>query len=117
MPIIGAAFLFAISRALARIHVEYDGLRPSPPAHFVDPLTRKIDKSGKVLGAAQPLRLKATHLAGRGGIRADRPVPNDPAHCRVTTQPLGVVHVLISRDGNGSSVTAYASRPTGDRRS
>src|SRR4051812_28301752 len=61
MTVIGTAFLFAISRAFARIHVENDGLRPSPPTHFVNPLSRQIDKSGKVLGPAQPLCLKAAH--------------------------------------------------------
>jgi hypothetical protein len=95
MPVIGAAFLLAIGGALARIHVEYDDLRPSPPTHFVNPLTGQIDKSGKVLGPAQPLCLKASHLAGRGGGADNCPVANYPTHCRVTTQPLGVVHVFV----------------------
>src|SRR5688500_6982152 len=73
MPIIGAAFLFAVGRALARIHVEHDDLRRSPPAYFINPLTRQIDKSGEVLGSAQPFRLETAHLAGRGGGPADRP--------------------------------------------
>ena len=50
MAVVGAAFLLAIGRAFARIHVEYDGLRPSPPAHPVDPLTGQIGERGKVLG-------------------------------------------------------------------
>jgi hypothetical protein len=40
VAIIGAAFLLAIGRALARIHVEHDGLGRSPPVYLVDPLTR-----------------------------------------------------------------------------
>src|SRR3954447_9748734 len=40
VAVIGTAFLLAIGRAFARIRVEYDGLRPPPPVHFVDPLTR-----------------------------------------------------------------------------
>src|SRR5215213_533932 len=67
VAIIGAAFLFAMGGTLARIHVEYDDLRPSPPAHFVNPLTGQISESRKVLGPAQPLCLKAAHLAGRSG--------------------------------------------------
>jgi hypothetical protein len=63
MAVISAAFLFAIGRAFARIHVEYDGLRPSPPVHFVDPLTGQIDERGKVVGPAQPFCLEAAHLA------------------------------------------------------
>src|SRR5919112_2999774 len=86
VAVIGAAFLLAVGRAFARIHVEYDGLRPPPAAHFVDPLTRQIGQRSKVLGPAQPLCLKAAHLAGRGGRPADRSVPNYPAHCGVTAQ-------------------------------
>src|SRR3954467_11789716 len=52
VAVIGTAFLAAVGRAFARIHVEYDGLRPSPAAHFVNPLTGKIGESGKVLGSA-----------------------------------------------------------------
>src|SRR4051794_15707176 len=48
MPVVGAAFLFAVGRAFARIHVEYDGLRRSPPAHLVNPLTGQISESSKV---------------------------------------------------------------------
>src|SRR3954447_19323822 len=48
MPVIGAAFLLAVGRALARIHVEYDGLRPSSPPHFVDPPTGQISHRSKV---------------------------------------------------------------------
>src|SRR3954454_25194060 len=52
MAVVSAAFLFAIGWAFARIHVEYDNLRPSPPAHLVDPLTGQIGERGKVLGSA-----------------------------------------------------------------
>src|SRR6478672_13315633 len=93
MPVVAAALLLAVSRALARIHVEHDVLRRSPPAYFVDPLAGQISERGKVLGPTQPFRLKAAHLAGRSGRPADRPVPNHPAHRRVATQPLGIVHV------------------------
>jgi hypothetical protein len=34
VPIVGALFLLAIGRALARIHVEHDSLRRSPPVHL-----------------------------------------------------------------------------------
>src|SRR4051794_107143 len=78
MAVIGAAFLFAVGRAFTRIHVEYNDLRSSPPAHFVNPMTRQIDKSGKVLGSAQPLCLKAAHLAGRSGRPANRSVADHP---------------------------------------
>src|SRR3954468_208371 len=88
VAIVGAAFLFAVGRTFARIHVEYDGLRPSSLAHFVNPLTGPLDKSGKGPRPAQPLRLQAAHLAGRAGRPADCSAPNYPTHCRVTAQPL-----------------------------
>src|SRR3954454_17931614 len=81
MTIIGTAFLFAIGRAFARIHIEDNGLRPSPPAHLVDPLTGQIGERSKVLGPAQPFCLEAPHLAGRVGRTADRPIANRPTHC------------------------------------
>jgi len=64
MAIVGAAFLLAIGRALAQIHVEHHGFWRSPPVHLVYPLAGQIGESGKVLGPAQPLRLEAAHLAG-----------------------------------------------------
>src|SRR4051794_8730022 len=63
VAVIGAAYLLAVGRAFARIHVEYDGLRPPPAAHFVDPLTRQIGQRSKVLRPAQPSCLEAAHLA------------------------------------------------------
>jgi hypothetical protein len=96
MAVIGAAYLLAVSRAFARIHIEHNALWWSPPAHLIDPLAKKIGERGKVLGPAQPLRLKAPHMTGRGGRAADRPIANHPAHCRVTTQPVGIIHVFVS---------------------
>ena len=55
MPVVGAAFLVAVGRALARSHVEHDLLRRSPMVYLVDPLTGKIGQTSKVLGSAQPL--------------------------------------------------------------
>jgi hypothetical protein len=96
MPVVGASFLLAIGRALARIHVEYDHLRRAPLVHLVDPLAGQIGERGEVLGPAQPLRLKTAHLAGRGGKAGDRPVADHPAHRWVAAQPLGVVYVLVA---------------------
>src|SRR5215469_14506730 len=49
MPVVGAAFLLAMGRALARIHIEHDSLWRSPPVHLVDPLAGQIGESDKVL--------------------------------------------------------------------
>jgi hypothetical protein len=40
--------------------------------HLVDSLAGQIGESEKVLGAAQPLRLKAAHVAGRGSRAGNR---------------------------------------------
>ena len=42
MTVIGTAFLLTIGGAFARIHVEYEDLRASPLAHFVNPLTGQV---------------------------------------------------------------------------
>ena len=83
MPVLGTAFLLALGRALAGIHVEHDGLRRSPTVHLVD-LAGQIGERGKVFGSALPLRLEATHLAGRRGRPGDRPVTDHPARHRIT---------------------------------
>ena len=97
MAVVGATFLLAIGRALARIHVEHDDLRRPPLVHPVDPLAGQVGERGKVLRSAQPLRLEPTHLARRGGRPNNRPTADHPAHRRVAAQPLGVVHVLVAR--------------------
>ena len=96
MAVVGAAFLFAVGRALARIHVEHDDLRRSPLVHRVDPLARQIGESGEVLRPRQPLGLEAAHLAGRGAGPIGRSVADHPAHRRIAAQPLGVVHILVA---------------------
>jgi hypothetical protein len=64
MAIVRAALLLAISRALARIHVEHNHLRRASLMYLVNPPSGQIVERGKVLGSAQPLCLEAPHLAG-----------------------------------------------------
>ena len=52
MPIVGATFLLAVCRALARIHVEHNDPRRAATMYLVDPLAGQIGESGKVLGLA-----------------------------------------------------------------
>ena len=59
MAVVGAAFLLAIGRALARIHVVHDHPRRSPLVHLVDALAGQIGECSEVLGSAEPLRLEA----------------------------------------------------------
>ena len=96
MAVVGAAFLFAVGRALVRIHVEHDGPRRSPLVHRVDPLAGQSGESGEVRRTGQPLGLEAPHMAGPGSPTHWRLAADHPAHCRVAAQPLGVVHVLVA---------------------
>ena len=111
VAVVGAAFLLAVGRALARIHVEHDDPRRSPLVHLVDPLAGQIGESGEVLGPAQPLRLEAAHLAGRGGRPGDRPVADHPAHRRIAAQPVGVVHVLVAGQPPEHRLAQQADQP------
>ena len=62
----------------------------------VDPLPGEIGERGKVLVTREPLGLEPPHLAGRGRIALDGLAADDPAHRRITPQPVGVVDVLVS---------------------
>ena len=64
--------------------------------HPVNPLPGEISQCGEVLASGKELSLEASHLAGgcsgfRNGTTAD-----NPAHRRITTQAVGVVHVLVT---------------------
>src|SRR5215470_2004943 len=58
VAIVGTAFLVAVGRALARIHVEHDGLRGAAGYAPCRSNAVKISESSKVLATAQPLRLE-----------------------------------------------------------
>jgi hypothetical protein len=105
MAVVGAAFLLAVSRAFARIHVEYDNPRRSSLVHLVDPVAGQIGKRGEVLGrlshfvskrpiwlaeAAKPIiaRSPTTQRIPTGHVRGLKPTGRGTA--------LGVVHVLIA---------------------
>ena len=65
MTVVGAALLLAISRALARIHVEHDDPRQAPPVHGVD-----VHSADGWRGVLEPVvsryRGKGTRLYFRG---------------------------------------------------
>ena len=62
----------------------------------VDPLPAKIGERNKVLIIRKPLRLEASHLAGGGGLLRCGVTTDNPAHRRITPEPVGIVHVLVS---------------------
>jgi hypothetical protein len=74
--------------------------------NLVDPPAGQIGERGKVLGPAQPLRLEAAHLAGRGGRASNRSVADHP-------RIAGSRHSLLA-----SFTSSYpGSRPNTDWRS
>src|SRR6516225_2586335 len=93
MAVVGAAFLLAVGRALARIHVEHNRLRRSPFVHLVDPLAGQIGERGKVLGPAEPLRLKPAHLAGPRSVKLMRAEPGSEA-AHPASEPRAAWHGL-----------------------
>ena len=96
MAVVGAAFLLAIGRALARIHVKHNHLWRAPLVHLVNPLAGQIDKSGEVLGVVQPLRLEPAHLGGRGCASSNGAIADHPTHGGIAAQPTGVIHVFVA---------------------
>ena len=62
----------------------------------VDPVPGQIGERGKVVAGREPLSLEPSHLTGRGRIVLDGLAADDPAHRRITPQPVGVVDVFIS---------------------
>ena len=96
MPTVGAAFLCAVSRTFARIHIEHDDPRLTPLVHRVNPLARQIGKIGEVFRPRQPFGLEAAHLAGRGSPIHGRFAADHPAPRRIAAQPIGVVQILVT---------------------
>jgi hypothetical protein len=84
VAVVGGAFLLAMGRADARIHIEDDGPRRAPARNGVDPLPRETGERGEVLVTREPFRLEPPHLAGRGRIALDGLAADEPAHCRIT---------------------------------
>ena len=64
--------------------------------NVVDPLPGETGERSKVRVIGEPLGLEPPHLAGRGRIAYDSLAADDPAHRRITPQPVGVVDILVS---------------------
>ena len=64
--------------------------------HPLNPSPAEIDERDKVLIIREPLGLEASHLAGGGCLFRCGATANNPAHRRIATEPVGVVHVLVS---------------------
>jgi hypothetical protein len=91
--VVGAAFLLAVARALARIHVERTILSGHRSC------TLSIHCPGRSARAAR-FSCRLSQFVSerpiwprRTGRPGDRPVANHPAHRRIAAQPLGVILV------------------------
>jgi len=89
--------------------------------HKVDPLARQVGKSSEVLGRREPLRLEASHLTRRSRAALRRFAADNPAHSRIVAQALGVVHILVSRQGDrllasGAAASVALAAPGGSVR-
>jgi hypothetical protein len=98
MAVEDAVLLLTVSRAHTRIHVEHDASRRAATVHEVDPLAGQVGKRREVPRCREPLRLEAAHLARRGRKALRCLAADDPAHCRIVTQALGIVHIVISSE-------------------
>ena len=97
VAVVGGTFLIAMRRTDTRIHIEHDGPQRAMAMSAIDPLPGETGERGKVLVARQPLGLEPPHLAGRGRVALDSVAADNPAHRRITPQPVGVVVVFVSR--------------------
>ncbi len=95
MAVVGRALLLAMGRADRAVHVEHDELRRVAVMNPVDPDARKLSECGEVVVCGQQLSLEPPHLAGRCAATLDRLATDDPAHCGIAPEPVGVVHVLV----------------------
>src|ERR1035437_1886855 len=95
VAVVGGAFLVAIGLAHTRVHGEHDTVQRTAAVHPVNPSPAEIGERDKVLCMRKPVGLEASHLAGGGCLLRCSTTANDPAR-RITPEPVGVVHVLVS---------------------
>jgi hypothetical protein len=107
MAAIGAAFLCAIGRALARIHVENDHFRRSPLVHRVNPPARHIG-IGKVLRPRQPVGLEAPIWLADA---ADPVIARSPTTQRIAGSPQSLSASFTSSWPASRPNTDWRSRP------
>src|SRR5450756_336273 len=96
VTVVGGAFLVAISLAHTRARVEHDDVQRTAAVHPVNPSPAKIDERDEVLIIRKPFGLEASHLAGGGCLLRCGVTADNPAHRRITPEPVSVVHVLVS---------------------
>ena len=96
VTVVCRSLLFAMGRADAAVHVENDHLRWAAVMNTVNPHPVHVGQSFNVRIARQKLRLETPHLTSRSGLSFDGLASNNPPHGGITSETLGVVHVLIT---------------------
>jgi hypothetical protein len=96
VAVVGGAFLIAIGLAHTGVHVEHDAVQRTAAVHPVNPSPAEIGKREKVLIIRKPFGLEASHLAGGGSLLRCGVTADNPAHRRITPEPVSVIHVLVS---------------------
>jgi hypothetical protein len=110
VSVVSGAFLVAIGLAHTRVHVEHDAVQWTAAVHPVNPSPAKIDERDEVLIIRKPFGLETPHLAGGGCLLRCGATANDPAHRRITPEPVGVVHVLVSGDTPKHRLSQHADQ-------
>jgi len=82
--------------------------------HPVDPRAREIRQRREVRLAGQPLGLEAAHLAARGGQPVHALAADHGAHGRITREPRGVIHVLVTGEPAIDRLPQQAEQPVAD---
>ena len=96
MTIVSRSLLFAMGRTDVAVHVENDHLRWTAVMNTVDPCPAHVVQGFNVCISRQKLCLKTPHLAGGRSLSFDGLATNNPPHGGITTETVGVVHLLIS---------------------
>ena len=90
------AFLRAVGRAHAAVDVQHERRSPPPGLHAVDPVPGEIGQGRQVRRRGHRARLEAAHLARGRGVLRHRASADDPAHRRIASEAVSIVHVLVA---------------------
>ena len=96
MTVVGYAFVLAMRGTDAAVHVEHHDIGRAAVMHHVDPPARQIGERRDIGFFGQNLGLEPPHLTGRGGLSRHGLPTHDPAHRRVSAEPVGVGDVLVA---------------------
>ena len=108
--LVSRAFLLATGRVHRRVDIENDHLRRAAAVYAVDTETWKLGERYEIVQGAQPLRLEASHLAGRGRQSLEAVPIDDGTHRGVDQMPVGVVDILVAGEAAVDRVPQQAGQ-------